>query len=115
MSGGGVALEVGTHSNWIRQEIESIGGYEVYVANARKLRAIWENDKKTDRTDAHLLAEFVQLKLPVSFRPIRHRGNECRNDLSGSSFTLGLRWFASGRYLVNHVAGFWVESRWCET
>ena len=99
---GRVALEVGTHSNWIRQEIESIGGYEVYVANARKLRAIWDNDKKTDRTDAHLLAEIVQLK-PSLLRPIRHRGNECRNDLKLIHARAAL--VRVRTLLVNHVRG----------
>jgi transposase len=99
---GRVAMEVGTHSNWMRQEIEAIGGYDVYVANARKLRAISDNDKKTDCTDAHLLAEIVQTK-PRLLRPIRHRGDEARNDLKlihARSALVRVR-----TLLVNHVRG----------
>jgi transposase len=99
---GRVAIEVGTHSNWIREEIEAIGRHEVYVANARKLRAIWDNDSKTDRTDAYLLAEIVQLK-PSLLRPIRHRSERARTDLKlvhARSAMVRVR-----TLLVNHVRG----------
>jgi transposase len=76
---GRVALEVGTHSSWIQRELDELG-FETYVANARKLRAIWDNDSKTDRTDAQLLGEIVQLK-PSLLRPIQHRGKEGLQDL----------------------------------
>ena len=52
-----VAMEVGTHSPWMSRIVEELG-HEVYVANARKLRAIWDSDFKSDRTDARLLAEI---------------------------------------------------------
>jgi hypothetical protein len=76
---GRVAIEVGTHLAWIQREIQGLG-HEVYVANARKRRAIWDNDSKTDRTDAHLLAEFVQAK-PSLLRTIQHRGEAAQGDL----------------------------------
>ena len=34
-----IALETGTHSNWVRTHLESLG-HEVIVANARELRAL---------------------------------------------------------------------------
>lgn len=94
-------MEVGTHSAWMQREVSSFG-HEVYVANARKLRAIWDNDSKTDRTDAHLLAEIVQLK-PSLLRPIQHRGEEARNNLKLLHARDAL---VRGRTaLVNHVRG----------
>jgi transposase len=75
-----VALEVGTHSRWIAQELEALG-FEVYVANARKLRAIYQSDTKTDKCDARFLAEVVGLK-PSLLCPIKHRGDEAQADLA---------------------------------
>lgn len=96
-----VAIEVGTHSAWVAEEIAA-AGHTVYVANARKLRAIWDNDKKTDRTDAALLAEIVQVK-PSLLCPIKHRGAESRDSLRVilARDTL-VRARAS---LINHVRG----------
>src|SRR5437870_265624 len=37
-----VVLEVGTHSPWVSRVI-ALGGHEVLVANARKLRLIYQN------------------------------------------------------------------------
>ena len=75
-----VALEVGTHSRWIGRELESLG-FEVYVANARKLRAIYQSDTKTDKCDARFLAEVVGLK-PSLLCPIKHRGEQAQADLA---------------------------------
>jgi len=50
-----VALEVGAHSCWVSQLLQELG-HEVLVANARKLRAIYANPRKSDRTDAETLA-----------------------------------------------------------
>ena len=99
---GRVAMEVGTHSAWIEREISNLGRHQVFVANARKLRAIWDSDKKNDSTDASLLAEFVQLK-PTLLRPIKHRGEEARNDLKLILARDAL--VRSRALLVNHVRG----------
>jgi transposase len=96
-----VGMEVGTHSPWISKLVMELG-HEVYVANARKLRAIYENDSKTDRTDAHLLAEIVQIK-PSLLRPIQHRGEQARADvclLRTRSILVRAR-----TMLINHVRG----------
>jgi hypothetical protein len=45
-----IALETGTHSNWVRTHLESLG-HEVIVANARELRAITGSDRKSDPED----------------------------------------------------------------
>jgi len=98
---GRVAMEVGTHSSWIDELVSSLG-FEVYVANARKLRAIWDNDDKTDRTDARLLAEIVQVR-PGLLRPIKHRGQEARIDLKLVHARVAL--VEARTKLINHVRG----------
>ncbi|OGT29763.1 MAG: hypothetical protein A2W28_09530 [Gammaproteobacteria bacterium RBG_16_51_14] len=54
------AMEVGTHSRWASQPLKEMG-HEVLVANARKLRLIYENAHKGDGADAEYLAWLVRL------------------------------------------------------
>jgi transposase len=44
-----VAMEVGTHSIWISEQLKEYG-HEVIVANVTELHAISRNDSKSDRT-----------------------------------------------------------------
>ena len=46
-----IAMEAGTHSPWVSRVLEECG-HEVLVANARKLRLIYANKRKTDEVDA---------------------------------------------------------------
>jgi transposase len=46
-----IAIEAGTHSPWVSRVLEECG-HEVLVANARKLRPIYANKRKTDEVDA---------------------------------------------------------------
>ena len=46
-----IAIEAGTHSPWMSRVLEDCG-HEVLVANARKLRLIYANKRKTDEVDA---------------------------------------------------------------
>ena len=46
-----IAIETGTHSPWVSRLLEELG-HEVLVANARKLRLIYANKRKTDEVDA---------------------------------------------------------------
>jgi len=70
-----VAIEVGTHSPWISRLIEA-GGCTCLVANARKLRAIYQNDRKCDAYDARMLAKLARVD-PELLSPIQH-GSEAR-------------------------------------
>ncbi len=54
-----VAMEVGTHSPWLSRLVASCG-HEVHVANARKLRFIFQNERKSDQNDAELLARVAR-------------------------------------------------------
>lgn len=77
--GARVALEVGMHSPWIsRYLIEQ--GLEVLVANARKMRAIYQNNRKSDEADAKLLARIGRFD-PELLYPIQHVSEECQRDL----------------------------------
>src|SRR5262245_13482568 len=74
-----VAIEVGTHSPWVSSLLTECG-HEVLVANARRLRSIYENDTKSDRVDAQMLARLARTD-PKLLHPIRHRGEQARRDL----------------------------------
>jgi transposase len=74
-----VILEVGTHSPWMWRQAQK-AGHEVFVANARKLGFISNNDRKSDRIDALSLARFGRFD-PDLLCPIRHRGEEAHRDL----------------------------------
>jgi len=69
-----IALEAGTHSPWVSRLLESLG-CEVIVANARKVRLIYESDRKNDRLDARMLARLGRMD-PSLLAPIHHRGAE---------------------------------------
>ena len=75
-----IALEVGTHSPWMSRLLER-AGHEVLVANARKLRFIYESDNKSDRTDAEALARVARLD-PQLLSPIRHRTETTQQHLA---------------------------------
>jgi transposase len=69
------AIEVGTHSPWISRLIEA-NGCSCLVANARKLRAIYQNDRKCDQFDARMLAKLARADSEL-LSPIQH-GSETR-------------------------------------
>ena len=72
------------------------------MANARKVRAIYDNDKKCDRVDAEQLARFARMD-PKLLSPIEHRGKEARADLAVLRSRSAL--VDSRTQLVNHVRG----------
>lgn len=57
--GARVAVETGSHTRWVSQALTE-RGHDVVVANARKLRAISQNTRKDDATDAELLARLLR-------------------------------------------------------
>jgi len=96
-----VALEVGTHSPWIGRMLEELG-HEVILANPRKLRSIYENDDKSDRVDAEVIARLARSD-PKLLYPVQVRSEERQ---------MGLVVIRSRRVLVetrtklvNHVRG----------
>jgi len=74
-----VAMEVGTHSAWMREVIAELG-HEVLVANARRMQGSKRRRRKNDRIDAARLARLGRID-PKSLYPIQHRSTEVREDL----------------------------------
>ena len=75
-----IAIEVGGHSRWVSRMLSSYG-HKVIVADARKLRLIYENPRKSDRVDAEYLAKLVRLD-PSLLSPVKHRGEEAQKHLA---------------------------------
>lgn len=75
-----VVMEVGLHSPWMSRLAAELG-HEVYVANARRLRAIYLNENKSDRVDAEYLARIGRLD-PALLFPLRHRSVQTQADLT---------------------------------
>ena len=75
-----IAMEVGTHSRWVSQSLKDLG-HEVIVADARKLRLIYDNPRKEDRVDAEYLARLARLD-PKLLSPVFHRSQEAQAHLA---------------------------------
>jgi len=75
-----VVLEAGLHSPWMSHLLLELG-HELYVANPRRLRAIYENESKSDRVDAEYLARIGRLD-PALLYPLRHRSPQVQADLT---------------------------------
>jgi transposase len=96
-----IAIETGTHSPWVSRLLEECG-HEVLVANARKLRLIYSNKRKTDEVDAENLARLARLD-PKLLYPLKHRGEEGQAHMAmirSRHALVGCR-----TQLVNHVRG----------
>jgi transposase len=77
-------------------------GHEVLVANARKIRLIYTNARKTDKVDAENLARLARLD-PKLLYPLKHRGEESQAHLALIRSRQAL--VGSRTQLVNHVRG----------
>jgi transposase len=89
-----IAIEAGTHSPWVSRLLEECG-HEVLVANARKLRLIYANKRKTDEMDAENLARLARVD-PKLLYPLKHRGQECQAHM-GPSSARARRWWVLAR------------------
>ncbi len=96
-----VILEAGTHSPWASRLLSELG-HEVFVANPRKLRLIYENDRKDDRVDAEYLARVGRLD-PKLLGGITHRGETAQADLALLQARAVL--VRTRTQLVNHARG----------
>jgi transposase len=95
------AMEVGTHSRWASQILKELG-HEVIVADARKLRLIYENPQKGDRADAEYLARLSRLD-PRLLSQVYHRGTQAQAHLAVlRSRDILVR---ARTMLINHVRG----------
>ena len=78
-AGSRVVLECGTHSPWVSRYLEGLG-MRVIVANARKTRAISENERKSDERDAELLARLGRVD-PALLHPVVHGSEQAQHDM----------------------------------
>lgn len=74
-----IAMEVGTHSPWTSRFLQALG-HEVLVANPRKLRAIFTSTRKSDQTDAYMIARLARVD-PSLLHPIQHSSEQAQRDL----------------------------------
>jgi transposase len=74
-----VVMEVGMQSPWISRLFEGLG-HRVLVANPRKVRAIYKNDRKSDRKDAIMLAKLARADESL-LCPIEHGPEQAQRDL----------------------------------
>jgi transposase len=96
-----IAIEAGTHSPWASRVLEECG-HEVLVANARKLRLIYSNKRKTDGIDAENLARLARVD-PRLLYPLKHRGEDSQAHLAIIRSRQAL--VDCRTQLVNHVRG----------
>jgi len=96
-----VAMEVGAHSRWASHLLDEMG-HDVLVANARKLRAIYDNPRKGDRADSETLARLARLD-PKLLSPIHHRSPQAQADLAVIRSRYAL--VRSRTKLINHARG----------
>jgi len=74
-----MVMEVGMHSPWTSRFLEA-RGHRVLVANPRKTRAIWKNDRKDDRKDARMLARLARADESL-LHPVTHGSEQHQKDL----------------------------------
>lgn len=74
-----VVMEVGAQSPWISRSFEGLG-HEVLVANARKVRAIYQNDRKCDEADARILARMGRFDRKL-LHPVKHGSEQSQRHL----------------------------------
>jgi transposase len=74
-----VVMEAGCHSPWVSRHLEQLG-CEVIVSNPRKVRAIYQHERKSDRRDALMLARIARME-PALLYPVEHGSEEAQQDL----------------------------------
>src|SRR5438094_2402288 len=72
-------VEAGTHSPWVSRYVEGLG-WEVIVSNPRKVRAIYQHERKSDQRDALMLARIGRMDRALLY-PVRHGSEQAQQDL----------------------------------
>ncbi len=75
-----VAMEAGTGSAWIYESLRELG-FDPRVGNPRKLRVIWDTDKKNDKRDAEMLARIARFDINM-LHPITPKDGKARAGLA---------------------------------
>ena len=74
-----VVMEAGCHSPWISRYLKQLGA-QIIVSNPRKVRAIYQHERKSDRRDALMLARIARME-PALLYPVEHGSEEAQQDL----------------------------------
>lgn len=74
-----MVMEVGMHSPWTSRFLSGLG-HRVLVANPRKVRAIYQNERKSDKRDAEMLARIARTDEKL-LHPVDHVSEEMQRDL----------------------------------
>ena len=74
-----VVMEAGCHSPWISRYMGALG-CEAVVSNPRKVRAIYQHERKSDRRDALMLARIARME-PALLYPVEHGSQKAQQDL----------------------------------
>jgi transposase len=77
--GATLVMEAGTDSPWVSRFLQGLG-LRTVVANPRKTRAIYENERKSDRRDAMMLARLVRVD-PTLLHPIENGSQDALQDM----------------------------------
>ena len=72
-------MEAGAHSPWISRYLEGLG-WEVIVSNPRKVRAIYQHERKSDQRDVLMLARIGRMDRALLY-PVRHSSEQGQQDL----------------------------------
>ena len=96
-----IILEASTHSPWVSRLLQELG-HEVIVANPRRTRLISQNEKKTDKVDAELLARLGRVD-PKLLSPIKHKTEKTQKALA--VINSRDRLVEARTKLINHVRG----------
>src|SRR5206468_1765286 len=73
-------MEAGAHSPWVSRYLEGLG-WEVIVSNPRKVRAIYQQERKSDQRDALMLARIGRMDRALLY-PVRHGSVQTLAELS---------------------------------
>ncbi len=79
-SGARVVLEAGSQSPWMSRRLHG-EGFDVHVADPRRVQLISKDPRKTDRRDAEMLAR-LETGMPELLGTVHHRGEQAQADLS---------------------------------
>lgn len=72
-------MEAGAHSPWVSRYLGELG-WEVIVSNPRKVRAIYQHERKSDQRDALMLARIGRMDRALLY-PVRHGNERAQQDL----------------------------------
>lgn len=79
-AGARVVLEAGSQSPWMSRHLRA-QGFDVHVADPRRVQLISKDPRKTDRRDAEVLAR-LEAGMPELLGQVHHRSEQAQADLS---------------------------------